>query len=131
MNKIKVLLADDQNIIREGIRSLLQDYADIKIVGEAVNGRQLVEMTTELEPDIVLTDIRMPIMDGVALALSASRDHPDLVIVLMTGYAGEKERAKGLNALVHDVILKPFTLPEMKKALNAALETRKPRPAFA
>ncbi len=60
--------------------------------------------------DLLLTDIRMPIMDGIALSLAAARDYPDLTILLMTGYADQRERAHGLDALIHDIIPKPFTL---------------------
>jgi len=70
-------------------------------------------------------------MDGIALALAAARDYPALSIVLMTGYAGERERAQGLDALVHDVVLKPFTLVEIKQALKAALANRPLPPAAA
>jgi CheY-like chemotaxis protein len=63
-------------------------------------------------------------MDGIALALAAARDNPDLAIILMTGYAGERERAQGLDALVHDVVLKPFSLAVIKQSLRQALLTQ-------
>lgn len=126
----RILIAEDEQPVRELLaRALTMDGHEI---ATAPDGAAALDTLSAEGPfDLLLTDIRMPIMDGVALALSASRDHPQLVIVLMTGYAGEKERAKGLNALVHDVILKPFTLPDIKQALKAALETRNARPAFA
>ncbi len=71
--------------------------------------------------DLLLTDIRMPIMDGIALALAAARDFPDLTILLMTGYADQRERAHGLDALIHDVIQKPFTLAVLRQAVDEAL----------
>jgi CheY-like chemotaxis protein len=71
--------------------------------------------------DLLLTDIKMPIMDGIALALAAARDHPDLTILLMTGYADQRERAYGLEALIHDVITKPFTVAEIQAAVTSAL----------
>jgi CheY-like chemotaxis protein len=71
--------------------------------------------------DLLLTDIRMPIMDGIALALAAARDFPELVILLMTGYADQRERAHGLDALIHDVIAKPFTLNVLRTAVDEAL----------
>ena len=74
--------------------------------------------------DLLLTDIRMPIMDGIALALAAARDRPDLIILLMTGYADQRERASGLDALIHDVIAKPFSLAEIKAAVNEALASK-------
>jgi two-component system, cell cycle response regulator CpdR len=70
---------------------------------------------------LLRTDIRMPVMDGIALALAAARDHPALPILLMTGYADQRERAHGLDALIHDVITKPFSLATMRTAVNAAL----------
>ena len=63
----------------------------------------------------------MPVMDGIALALAAARDHPDLTILLMTGYADQRERASGLNTLIHDVITKPFTLATIRAAVSEAL----------
>jgi two-component system cell cycle response regulator CpdR len=71
--------------------------------------------------DLLLTDIRMPLMDGIALALSVARDHPQITILLMTAYADQRERASNLEALIHDVVLKPFTLAELKTAVADAL----------
>jgi CheY-like chemotaxis protein len=71
--------------------------------------------------DLILTDIRMPVMDGIALALSAARDYPEVCIMLMTGYADQRERAHGLDALIHDVITKPFTLATLRGAVSEAL----------
>ena len=63
----------------------------------------------------------MPVMDGIALALAAARDHPRLAILLMTGYADQRERASGLDALIHDVVAKPFSLAAIRAAVNEAL----------
>jgi CheY-like chemotaxis protein len=71
--------------------------------------------------ELLLTDIRMPVMDGIALALATARDHPNVTILLMTGYADQRERASGLNTLIHDVITKPFTLATIRAAVDEAL----------
>ncbi|HMK68181.1 MAG TPA: response regulator [Stellaceae bacterium] len=71
--------------------------------------------------DLLLTDIVMPGLDGIALALKASKDHPDLKILLMTGYAAEQQRAHNLDALIHRVIEKPFTLEQICAAVNEEL----------
>jgi two-component system, cell cycle response regulator CpdR len=63
----------------------------------------------------------MPVMDGIALALATARDHPRVGILLMTGYADQRERASGLDALIHDVITKPFSLGTIRNAVNEAL----------
>ena len=75
--------------------------------------------------DLLLTDIKMPIMDGIALALAAARDFPRLTILLMTGFADQRERASGLNAIVHDVVTKPFSVADIRTAVADALAARK------
>ena len=75
--------------------------------------------------DLLLTDIRMPVMDGIALALAAARDHPDVTILLMTGYADQRERAHGLEALIHDVITKPFSVASIRAAVGGAAPRRR------
>ncbi len=74
--------------------------------------------------DLLLTDIRMPIMDGIALSLAVARDYPELTILLMTGYADQRERAHGLDAIMHDVIAKPFTLAVLRAAVDEALTVK-------
>ena len=76
------------------------------------------------EFDLLLADVKMPVMDGVALALAAGRDRPDMPIMLMTGYADQRERAHGLDALVHDVIAKPFSIDQIRSAVREALIAR-------
>ena len=71
--------------------------------------------------DLLLADIKMPVMDGLALALATARDFPALPILLMTGFADQRERASGLEALISDVISKPFSVAEIKFAVAAAL----------
>src|SRR5882672_5603724 len=75
--------------------------------------------------DLLLTDIKMPIMDGIALALAAARDFPRLTILLMTGFADQRERAHGLNAIVHDVVTKPFSVVAVRTTKADALASRK------
>lgn len=123
---VRVLIAEDEQPIRELLaRALVQDGHDVET---APDGAAALEQLSLKAPfDLLLTDIRMPVMDGIALALAARRDHPDLAIVLMTGYAGERQRAHGLDALIHEVVLKPFSLAEIKDALKQALATRSRR----
>jgi two-component system, cell cycle response regulator CpdR len=74
--------------------------------------------------DLLLTDIRMPMMDGIALALAAKRDFPALTIMLMTGYADQRERARSLDAIVEDVMTKPFTLSELRDRVTLILSKK-------
>jgi CheY-like chemotaxis protein len=93
----------------------------------AQDGAEALEILTRDNGafDLLLTDIQMPVMDGIALALSAARDFPDLVILLMTGYAAQRERASNLNAIAHDVISKPFSVADIRTAVADALASRK------
>jgi CheY-like chemotaxis protein len=76
------------------------------------------------EFDLLLSDVKMPGMDGIELALAAGRKRPDMAIMLMTGYADQHERAHGLDAFVHDVISKPFSVDQITCAVREALVQR-------
>jgi two-component system cell cycle response regulator CpdR len=117
----RILLAEDEEALRAFIsRALAQDGHEV--IATADGGEALDVLTREQGRfDLLLTDIRMPVMDGIALALAAARDHPELMILLMTGYADQRERAHGLDALIHDVIAKPFSLEDIRKAVAEAL----------
>ena len=117
----RILLAEDEEALRAFVvRALAQDGHE---VAAAADGGEALDVLTHEEGrfDLLLTDIRMPVMDGIALALAAARDFPDLTILLMTGYADQRERAHGLDALIHDVIAKPFSLGDIRKAVAEAL----------
>lgn len=119
----RILIAEDEEPLRSLIvRALAQEGHEVV---EAGDGAEALDVLTREDGrfDLLLTDIRMPLMDGIALALSAARDYPGLVILLMTAYADQRERASGLEALIHDVIAKPFTLAEIKIAVAEALAT--------
>ena len=117
----RILLAEDEESVRLLVaRALVQDGH--QVVATADGGEALDVLQREGGRfDLLLTDIKMPVMDGVALALATARDFPTLPIVLMTGYADQRERASGLDSLIVDVIAKPFTLAEIKFSIAAAL----------
>ncbi len=71
--------------------------------------------------DLLLTDIAMPVMDGIQLALNVARDYPELRILMMSGYAEERRRAHNLETLIHEVVAKPFSLDEITQAVETAL----------
>jgi two-component system cell cycle response regulator CpdR len=121
----KVLIADDEDSMRQLVaRAIAMDGHETVT---AQDGAEALEILTREDGafDLLLTDIQMPVMDGIALALSAARDFPDLTILLMTGYADQRERASNLNALVHDVITKPFSVADIRTAVADALAAKK------
>ena len=124
----RVLIADDEESMRVLVaRAIAMDGHDTVT---AQDGAEALEILTRDNGafDLLLTDIQMPVMDGIALALSAARDYPDLVILLMTGYAAQRERASNLNAIAHDVISKPFSVADIRTAVADALASRKQQP---
>ena len=117
----RILIAEDEEALRAlCARGLTTDGHEVL---SACDGSEALEILTREEGrfDLLLTDVRMPIMDGIALALSTARDFPSLTILMMTGYADQRERAHNLEALIHDVITKPFTLTTLRTAVNGAL----------
>lgn len=121
----RVLIADDEDSMRTLVaRAIAMDGHETIT---AQDGAEALEILTSEDGafDLLLTDIQMPIMDGIALALSAARDFPHLTILLMTGFADQRERASNLNALVHDVITKPFSVADIRTAVADALASRK------
>ncbi len=120
----RILLVDDEEPVRGFLKRGLE--LDGHDVVTAIDGSDALERLTEEAGgfDLMLTDIRMPIMDGIALALAAKRDFPDLPILLMTGYADQRERAKNLDVIIEDVLTKPFSLAEARGAVTRVLEAR-------
>jgi two-component system cell cycle response regulator CpdR len=117
----RILIAEDEEALRAlCARALVTDGHDVR---SACDGSEALEVLIREQGrfDLLLTDVRMPIMDGIALALAAARDFPNLMVLMMTGYADQRERAHGLDALIHDVITKPFTLATLRAAVNEAL----------
>ena len=121
----RILLVDDEEPVRGFLKRGLE--LDGHQVATAIDGSDALERLTEEAAafDLMLTDIRMPIMDGIALALAAKRDFPDLPILLMTGYADQRERAKNLEVIIEDVLTKPFSLAEARAAVSRVLEARR------
>jgi two-component system cell cycle response regulator CpdR len=120
----RILIAEDEEALRAMCaRALTTDGHHVETAGD---GSEALEVLIRERGrfDLLLTDVRMPIMDGIALSLAAARDFPDLTILLMTGYADQRERAQGLDALVHDVIAKPFSVGELRGAVSEALAVR-------
>jgi two-component system cell cycle response regulator CpdR len=121
----RVLIVDDEESMRLLVaRAIAMDGHEITTASDGAEALEILG-NTGARFELMLTDIQMPIMDGIALALAAARDFPDLTILLMTGYAEQRERASGLSAIAHDVISKPFSVPDIRTAVADALASRR------
>lgn len=116
-----ILVVDDDVSVRGfTARALELDGHDVDQADDGDVALELIE-AAEGRYDLVLSDIRMPAMDGIEMAKNAVKGYPDLKILLMTGYAEQRERASDISRIVIDVVAKPFSLAEIRDAVNRAL----------
>jgi CheY-like chemotaxis protein len=120
----KILIAEDDVDIRNLVLRALSD--DGRELTATADGAAALDEINRRNGgfDLVLSDVKMPVMNGIAFALAVGKNHPEIPIVLMTGYADQRERTRGLDALVHDVVAKPFTLEQIQGAVREALDAR-------
>lgn len=116
----RILVAEDEDSVRRLLDRALT-HAGHRVTTVHDGAEALVALARE-SFDLLLTDIRMPRVDGVTLALKTAKDYPNVRILMMTGFADEKQRAHGLEFLSHDVIAKPFALPILLQTVDAVLK---------
>ncbi len=114
-----VLVADDEPSVRQFVERAL-NYAGYAVTA-VPDGNAALEALGKRSYDLLLTDIVMPDLDGIALALKVSKDYPQTKILMMSGYANQRQRAHNLDCLAHEVISKPFTLEEITKRIGNTL----------
>ncbi|WP_375506177.1 response regulator [uncultured Nostoc sp.] len=116
---IKVLLVDDQGLIRQGLRALLELEPDLEIVGEAENGEQAINLVAEFQPDVVLLDIRMPIMDGVAATREIQKRFAKTKILVLTTFDDDEYVSAALQNGAMGYLLKDTPSEELAVAIRA------------
>ncbi len=121
----RVLVVEDEDAVREFVSRALRHHGhDVESARDGLDGLACVSGSAF---DLMITDIVMPGLDGIELALKVAKDSPRTTIMLMSGYANERQRAHNLDALIHRVIAKPFTLQQICAATDEALAGRPDR----
>lgn len=115
---ITVLLVDDQTLIRQGIRLLLEIEPDIRVVGQAGNGREAIQLVETVHPDVVLMDVRMPEMDGVAATRELTARFPEIGVIILTTFEDDETVFEGLKAGARGYLLKDISSEEMSEAVR-------------
>src|SRR5438874_5669317 len=119
-NKIKVLLADDHAVVREGLRALLDATPDIKVVGEADNGRLAVQLAQKLQPDVVVMDVVMPQLNGVEATRQILRDVPSAKVLVLSSYSDDDKVAQLIEHGATGYLVKQAATNDLVKAIREA-----------
>jgi DNA-binding NarL/FixJ family response regulator len=115
---VTVLIADDQTLFREGIKDLLEDEKGIKVVGEATTGPQAIEMVKKLKPDVVLMDIKIPEMDGIAATKVIREKFPQTNVIILSSYEDEAHITEAISAGANGYLSKMLPASELVNALK-------------
>ena len=121
---MKVLLADDHRIVREGLKSLLESQPDLQVVAEASDGRQAVEMARDLAPDVVVMDVAMPLLNGIEATRQLAGDGPGMKIVALSMHSDRRFVSEALKAGASGYVLKDGAFDELITAIRAVTADR-------
>jgi NarL family two-component system response regulator LiaR len=121
---IQVILVDDHNVVRSGLATFLRAYDDLELVGEAKNGLEAINLCHKHKPDIILMDLMMPEMDGIAATQAILADYPDIKIIAMTSFEDEELVHGVLAAGAMSYLLKNVTSDELARAIREAASGR-------
>jgi DNA-binding NarL/FixJ family response regulator len=115
---LKIALADDQALVREGLKALLRDLAGVEVCAEAADGAGLLELMAANTPDLVLSDIRMPGMDGIELTRTLKEQHPDLPVILLTTFDEAELMLRAAEAGARGFLLKDVSPEDLEQAIH-------------
>ncbi|MEI6310302.1 MAG: response regulator transcription factor [bacterium] len=121
MSRIRVLLVDDQALFREGLRTLLEFRDDLEIVGEAANGEEALFMAARLRPQVILMDLRMPVLDGVEATRRLKESHPECKVIALTTFDDDETVFDGLRAGAVGYLLKDVPSDTLVEAIRATV----------
>lgn len=118
---MRVLIADDQRVVREGLATIVSGFADAEVVGLAADGIEALDLVSGCDPDVVLMDLRMPRMDGVDATREIRALHPSIPVVVLTTYADDESVLAALSAGAAGYLTKDASRSDIRRALEAAV----------
>jgi DNA-binding NarL/FixJ family response regulator len=119
---VKILLVDDHQVLREGLRSLLERQADMQVVGEAADGTAALRLVRELNPDLIIMDVNMPGMDGIDVTRLISRDHPGVKVLVLSMYLRKTFVSEMFKSGAAGYLLKESAFAEIAEAIRVVLK---------
>lgn len=129
VKKIRVLIADDHPIFRLGLASLIKTQSDMEVVGEASNGKEVLDQFRKSKPDVVLVDLRMPQMDGVETIATLTKEYPNSRTIVVTTFQGEEEIYRALQAGARGYLLKDTLHMDLLEGIRAVHSGQRRVPA--
>ena len=120
MEKIRLLIVDDHPVVRDGLRGMLENQPDFEIAGDASEGSEAVQLVESLHPDIVLMDLRMPVMDGVTALREIKIQNPQVQVLVLTTYDSDADILPAIEAGAAGYLLKDSSREELFSAIRAA-----------
>jgi two-component system, NarL family, response regulator LiaR len=121
---IRVLIVDDHQMVREGLKVLLSTYADIDVVGEAANGLEALDQCRLVDPDVVLMDVQMPVMDGPEATAEIAMSCPEVRVIALTSYIDQESVERALDAGAISYLLKDARPEALTRAIRDAVDGR-------
>jgi DNA-binding NarL/FixJ family response regulator len=117
---ITLLIADDHAVVRAGLSQLIDALVDVELVGTAADGEEVLRLCSTLQPDVVLMDLEMPLLDGIQATRQLTRDHPSIAVVVLTSFSDREKILAALDAGAVGYLLKDVEPPELARAIRAA-----------
>lgn len=117
---IRLVLADDHTVVRAGLRAMLEEVDDLQVAGEATTGAEILDLVERLQPHVILMDLRMPEMDGVAATARITRERPGIHVLVLTTYDTDADIVRAIEAGATGYLLKDATRDRLLEAVRAA-----------
>ena len=118
-NKIRIIVVDDQSVVRQGFVALINTVADMEVVAEGINGEQAIELYRQHKPDVMLIDLRMPVIGGVEAITKIRQEFPEARLIVVTTYDGDEDIYRSLQAGAKGYLLKDMFFEELETAIRS------------